>query len=194
MEPSLIEARLERLERQNLYLKRTGAGALVLVWIAMVLPLAGLIVKNDHIEAERFVVAKQRNDPRALLVITEKDAQYLIFHDQQGRERAVFGVTEEGLPVFGLLGSDEKARIALSVNGDDEPQLGLVDSNHKLRAALKLTGDQPRLSFLSSEGQQQALFEVTEQYGPMLLTFDAEGQISGRFPARAADNAEPSAP
>jgi len=182
MDTEQLEQRLARIERQNLFLKRAGAGALVLVWLAVALSLLAGVLRDDRVEANQFTLADDEGNPRAIWAHGAGDGYYLIFYDRQQRERAVFGVTHEGRPVLGIMGTDEKARLAFEVDLEGDPQLGLFDDDRKLRAALKVSGgEQPKLSLLDANQTHRAVVQLNRYGEPEVLLFDEEGRPTRRI-------------
>jgi len=185
-----IQQRLDQIERENLFLKRAGAGALILVWITVALSLLAGALHDDRVEAQQFTLADAAGEPRAILAHGGDGGFYLIFHDDQQRERAVFGVTGKGRPVLGVMGSDEKARLAFEVADVDAPQLGLFDAEHRLRAALKVTAEgQPKLSLLDENHKRRAVIRLSTDGEAEVVFFDEHEQPRKQLPAGSGNGA-----
>ena len=191
MEPEQLQQRLERIERQNLFLKRAGAGALVLVWIAVALSVLASLMRDDRVEARQFTLADAEGRPRAILAPGDDDGFYLIFYDALQRERAVFGVTGYRRPVLGVMATDEKARLGFEVDQHDAPQLGLFDQQHQLRAALKVTSEgQPKLSLLDGNRKRRVVVRLLPNGQPELVFFDEAERPVRRIVAAGKSDTE----
>ena len=85
-EPTVVDARLDKLERDNRRLKLT-VGALLLVLAAAAVPLVGVVMPQqipELIQARQFQVIDESGDRRVVM-----NSAGIVYHDEYGRERAV---------------------------------------------------------------------------------------------------------
>ncbi len=115
-----IEERLERLERENLRLKRVGTVVLV---FALALVLMGQVGSSRVISAQYFVVTDAAGKRRALLGTTDTGDPSLMLLDRDGEPRASVLVTG-----FGLQDASGTTRALLSLGADATPSMSLHDA------------------------------------------------------------------
>ena len=104
-EPTMetLAQRLDKVERENRWLKQAGVVALALI---AALVLMGHVVGEKVIEAERFVLIDSSGDTRAVLAVPEGGSG-LYLYDKKGKMRAglVGGVADEtGLSFYDRAG------------------------------------------------------------------------------------------
>jgi hypothetical protein len=110
-----LTQRLDRLERENRWLKRMGTGVLV---GATAVALMGQRGAAPVVEAQRFLI----NDPAS------------------GKARAALSLLQDGSVGLSLISADGKS-LSLSADAGGNMGLSLVDSNRTLRAALSAGAD-----------------------------------------------------
>ncbi|MDB5349725.1 MAG: hypothetical protein JWN86_972 [Planctomycetota bacterium] len=89
----LVE-RLDRLERENLWLKRIGGGAIVVA--LAVLALGTNCFRAPQLAAEKFVLNDAQGHPRAKLEIRPDGSPALCLLDPQGHEQVLLQATADG--------------------------------------------------------------------------------------------------
>jgi hypothetical protein len=162
--PSLaeLEARLEKLERQNRRLKRLG--------------LLFLLIAGSG-----FLLAQVPRKPtRAAPAPATPAATYdtLVVHrlelrDSAGKLQGVWNATDEGADLV-LCDAAEKPRAALAVLADG-PDLILSDAAGKPRAGLTVGAVGPVLAMFDAAGKLRAGLNVTA-LGPGLALYDTAGK------------------
>ncbi|MFQ5930764.1 MAG: hypothetical protein ACE5MK_13810 [Acidobacteriota bacterium] len=108
----ILARRLNRLERENLWLKRLATfvffGVVALILLGQAKPLDGAKV----VEAERFILRDNSGRVRARLgVFNEKLA--LAFHDEDGTVRASLTILRDGKPSLNLYDQAGNTRATL---------------------------------------------------------------------------------
>jgi hypothetical protein len=142
MSTDLID-RIERLEKQNRWLKR-GMVALVATVGACVVMAA--------------------DAPKAKIV----DAEKFVLRDNDGRTRAVLEIGTHG-PRLALLSKDGNDQAVLYVNKDESPGLVLVGPKRDKMIALAETEEEQALLFQQRGAKRLVL--ATDKAGEALLTF-----------------------
>ena len=92
VDPSALNVRLERLEKQNKNLKRWGAG------LALGLGLLGLASAKmvcDTVTGERLVIRDSSGRTRVTVDAYSSETPGLIFHGRDGRATAKIGINEK---------------------------------------------------------------------------------------------------
>lgn len=107
----ILTERIERIERQNLRIKR--AGAVLLVAFAALLVMGQASTGGQVVEAQRFLV----RDPST------------------GRSRASLSLLQDGSVGLAILALDGRS-LSLSADAGGNMGLALYDRNRKLRAEL----------------------------------------------------------
>ena len=138
-----ILTRLERVERENKWMKQIGGFALV---VLLSVPLLGQAASKNIVKAEEFVLVDKDGKERAVLGTGEND----LFNMLRGREVG---------PHLVLIDKDGKRRIELALWPEGSPSLFLMDRNGEPRASLAVGPDGlSRLILLDEDGDQ--LFEM----------------------------------
>src|SRR5215472_3208953 len=143
-----VTERLEKLEEQNLRLKRATAvlGAAVICFLLM-----GFSTQGSHvIEAQKFLVRDDNGKARAALMMGASGPT-LAMYDDQGRVRASLSVLAEG-PTFGLANDQGNVQAALALTSTG-PSLLLDDADGKLRAGLTLSQPRVELTLYGPNGK-----------------------------------------
>jgi hypothetical protein len=155
----LLVRRLERLEKQNFWMKHAlAAGLLVagLGWLAGPRPAVGEApdnlrtpaVRGRTVTAERFLLVDGGGKPRAELALAQ------------------------GEPFFRLADEDGKPRLAMNL-GREVSGLSLLDGNGKYRAGLSLGKDGPFIRLDDARGRQRVGCGVGKE--GTFLRMDDEG-------------------
>ncbi len=145
-----LEARVERLERENRRIRRGAFIALVVI--------AGLIFMGQTSEPGISNVLRTRR---------------LVIEDESGTMRLGLGVTSGG---SGLLMFDETGKRRLSlllVNGT--PQMMMCDKGGTSRALLSADSAGPGLILCDEAGEARGAFVLPKSTGPGLALRDQKG-------------------
>ena len=123
-----ILARLERVERQNRWIKRVGVVVVILVGATF---LMGAQAQRGETEAERFVVKDKNNNFRAVLGMSKgkAEAPWLLLTDEKGKGRTMLFPGR-----LDLADENGKRRASLFV-GNEGPRLELYDEKGKVIAS-----------------------------------------------------------
>ncbi|MCP4200939.1 MAG: hypothetical protein GY769_03295 [bacterium] len=186
-----LSNRLERLERENRWMRRVGFAVVV---VAMAVALIGAAKPEEipeMIEARMFRVIDEKGSPRA-----QMDANGLRYADENGKTRAQMnadgfvnvdenGKTRAQMNADGFVNVDEngKPRAAMTANG-----LSYADENGKTRAQMNADG----FVYADETGKHRAQFGVVEvvtpktgeesRYPAGMALFDANGKVIWEAP------------
>jgi len=126
------EQRLERLERENKWMRRIGAVA-VAVAAAVFLVGQGKDKELPDLEVRSLTVKDEDGRTRAMLATLSDGLPYLSLSDKDGRPRAVLTTLLNGSPVLSLCDKDGKRRALLALRSvDGSPRLHLFDAKGKV--------------------------------------------------------------
>jgi len=172
--------RLDRLERENCWLKRIVA--LVLIGFAAVV-LMGQAKPSKVakvIEAEKFVVRDMSGKVRASLATDSDSRPTLNFYDTKEKESMTMGfmgLTADGLPFLRLGGESGQGRVAyLGVQG-----LALFDRNGKARVSLNTNG--PSLELYDDEAfVKLGSYVGQSRTTSFLVVLDKDQKVIWRMP------------
>jgi len=168
-EPTIetLARRLDRVERENRWLKRAGVVALAV----MAASIAASVVMEPFI-ADREA---QKVHPRVRARVVE--AEKFVVKDTTGKIRANLSTGDGGSVGIGLYDLDGKSRIALNVQADGGSGLHFSYGNGA-RAALGVWPDgTPVLHFYDQEGKVRALLVVDAEDGATLRFSDGEENV-----------------
>ena len=206
-----LEQRLERLERQNRWMKRIGMLGLA---VAAAVLLSGQAKAKDlqHLKVRSLTLidAKGRNrvvltdyglrvsdlngKTRAMLVARGDGSSGLHLYDKNGKNRATLGTLVDGSPRLLLYDKSGNARMSLGALNDGLSRLALYDKNGKTRAALRALGDgSPSLVLSDRDGNVRAELggttivdkrtgAETKTAESSLTLFDAKGTVIWEAP------------
>lgn len=186
-EPTIetLAQRLERLERENWWLKHIGS--------LMLVSIAGLVVMG---QSQCNLIQKTTSQPSKVV-----EAQEFILRDTGGKVRAKIGMTADLGPELSFLDTTGKNRVSLSLSDQvDQGILGFADKDGRRRILLKenllwlLDRKQSVRGFLSLEddgsptlgvsgemkgpGIDQPQIQLGERNGiPVLQLSDQKGKI-----------------
>jgi hypothetical protein len=160
--------RLQRLERQNRWIKRGLVGSVLAVGALVLVAAGSAPLVQKTIEAEQIIIRDKAGKKRAVLGIDDSNkdigtraALYLLDAKERGsvavfaEENGKGGVNIQedgkgrimlqtganrfaGLMVFANAGKDKEGQICMFYTNDGKPMLFLNDQNHTTRAAIIL--------------------------------------------------------
>jgi hypothetical protein len=167
---SLVIGRLDRLERQNRWLK--AAATAVLVLGGAVVLMAGQ-PQDKTGDPHQFVLRDEKGNERAFLGIT-KDGSALRFRDENGKDRLWLGLVKNtpGLIFFDNQG---KRQAALST-AKRTASLTFYDGKENRRAFLVLNDQAAALHLLSERTSRHAGLSVEEE-GVAVWHHDPTGKV-----------------
>jgi len=134
-EPTLdtLTRRLERLERQNRWLRRVS---LLILLGAVVTPLMGQEPPHRPfrtVEAEEFVLRDARGQVRATLGTTQNPSSaFLRLHNDDGKQRARISVSGDGTSSLEVMDSSDRVRVLVGVRDHGSPRLWLGNEGGKI--------------------------------------------------------------
>lgn len=142
-----LEARVERLEKENRWLKRSvlGMAALIVVGLAV-----GAEAKRGNLDAENFVVRDAKGKVRGRLGLAES-GPVLSLYDAEEKARAVLTVGQSG-PFLTFLDATAGPQIVLS-GAPDAQGLVIYDVNRKVRATLAIEHQEIALKMWDAAGK-----------------------------------------
>ncbi len=145
----LVTERLEKLERQNRWMKCVGLAGIALVGCLFL--MAQVPPANGTIEEQEFVL-----------------------RDKAGNVRGRLGMNEAGpgLSIYDATGID---RVGLRA-GEDGPVLVLRSGKNKIQAQLAVVEGIPWLSLFDATERERAILVVNDVKGPILTLYDAKGK------------------
>lgn len=169
-----VMSRLERLERQNRWMKRGAAAILVLAGAVALMGGQGR-QQGKAGEPEKFVLRDEKGNERAWLGMA-KDGPALRFRDESGKERLWLGVLKStpGVVLYDELG---KRRAALST-GKGVVSLISYDDSEKQRAWLVMSKDAAAFHLLGEQKGEHTGLSV-ESGGLAVWHHDRAGKIDG---------------
>ena len=143
--------RLDRVERQNLTLKKLWGGTMLLIVALTIMGQSALTNIPKVIDAERFTVRDANGMPRASWGIGSTGALIMGINDRDGKTRMTLGVEPDGSPSLDLRGKDGRRRFILFVKDDDRPELALFDEHEKRRVGLVVDSKSASAGILLSD-------------------------------------------
>jgi hypothetical protein len=124
-----LAIRLDRLERENRRLKRTGAVALVGIAALVLMGQTTPGEVANVLEAKQFVLRDSRGDTRAVLALGPDGSVGLGLSDKAGTARAWLSLGPQGSPSFALFDRAARPRATLRLWPDGVPRLALNDKD-----------------------------------------------------------------
>ncbi len=194
-EPTLpdLTHRLDRLERENRWLKRGGLVALVVLAGAFMMGQAAPEKIPLVLKAHSFQVVDQAGKLRARLGVGADGAPRLLLYDKAGKLRGMLGVRPNGASHLFFSGPDGKLRAGLVVI-DGVPRLDLHDETGEIRARLSLRADgSPSLLLFDNGGNIRAALghvevearrtgTVEQRDASSVVLFDTGGKVIWKAP------------
>ena len=137
-EPTIetLARRLDKVERENRWLKQAGVVALVVIGAVVLMGQATPSKVAKVIEAEKFVVRDKSGKVRAELSMSADGSPQLILRSSEGKSGAVLAVGTDGSPSLVLYDRNDKPRIGLSVSADGSPDLVMFSRAGKVTGKL----------------------------------------------------------
>jgi hypothetical protein len=188
-----LEARLERLERQNRRLRLAVLGVVILAGATL---LMGQARKGSRtLEAEAFVLrdlhGKVRGSfkldqsgrvaldllapngkPRARLALVHGEYPRFELWDKKDRRRAALTSYPSDFHGLSLYGKGKKPRMSIYLDANDVPRLSMMDSKNLKRLGLGvLQDDTPHISLRDRKKRTVASLYVNPQQAPRLELF-----------------------
>jgi hypothetical protein len=164
------EQRLERLERENRWMRRTGAVA-VAVAAAVFLIGQGRDKELPDLEV-RSLTVKGKDGFTRIRLSTFDGWPFLGLYDKDSRLRAMLASTgTDGMSGLSLFDPDRKRRARLATAADGSPLLSLHDKTGRSRAALGVA-----TTVEKKTGAETKTAENT------LTMYDAKGKVIWQAP------------
>jgi hypothetical protein len=132
-DPSDLVRRVERLERQNRWLKVGGAAGLVLLGLALLAggPSRGFGRAEDKAEASRPLGVRDDRGKERLRLGMGADGPGLTFFDAEGKPQAELGMAKAGLALR-VMGTNGKANAGIGIDKDGVA-LAFIDKEGTIR-------------------------------------------------------------
>jgi hypothetical protein len=145
---SEINARLERLERENRRMKKIGIVAIV---FASVLFVSSQATTNKVVEANEFHLVDASGNVRAYLQMSAAGGPELEFYDENKTSVGIFSATSSGAHLYlGKMGAQASA--ALESGTSDRPAPSLALGGLTANSVLLMGGAYHTLSIFGSAG------------------------------------------
>lgn len=141
--------RVERLEKENRWLKRAVALCLIFAGAFAVMGASGK--KGKIIQANEFVLRDAQGNARAALKMGSAGPSLALYGTDENQVRALFTVLRSG-PAIGFYDPDGKTRVSLGITAKGAT-LTFNDNNERLRAEMGMFDEGPNLMFLDPEGK-----------------------------------------
>jgi hypothetical protein len=171
-----ILQRLDRLERQNRWMKRGGAVLLVLVGAAALMG-SQAPAKDRTDDSNAFILRDRAGKERAGLTLAA-NGPVLRFLDEGGKERLRLGMFKD-VPGFVFYDSRGKRQATLSA-ATEGVRLFLYDADERPRAWLRMSKDDIGLHVLGEEGRRHAGLQVDPD-GTAVWNHDKRGKIHSGY-------------
>jgi len=172
-----VEKRLEKLERENRWMRR--AGTVVLAVAATVLLVGqGKGEKLPDLEVWSLTVKGEKGEVRVKLGTAADGSAYTELHDQAGGVRLSLRTAANGAPHLRLMDQAGKHRAVLRVFLDGSVFLALHDGL-LLRTAAK---GSPSILFTEGQGSVRTSLGIANDGSPALALKDAEGNVIWQAP------------
>jgi len=182
-----ITQRLEKLERQNRWLKVAGS---IFVLVVASLVFTAQAPSKKRVEANEFILRDAEGRVSAELLSTGAGAS-LGMYDPRGQLRAVLAVGKYG-PGLVLVDANGKIRATFGLDDEEGPsllqldangtrrleianQLRLFDANAKARVVLGTTAEAAQIGFNYID-QTPPMVLGAGNSGPALMMFNTEGK------------------
>lgn len=171
-----LEARVERLERENRWLKRSVLGAATVIVVGLAV---GAEAKRGNLDAENFVVRDNTGKVRGRLGLSE-GGPVLSLYDTQEKARAVLTVSPSG-PFLTFLNANAAPQIVLSA-APDAQGLVIYDGDRKVRATLAIEQKEIALKMWDAGGK-------TIHRAPHVTPASEAAPVAGEVPEKEATKA-----
>jgi hypothetical protein len=200
-----ILPRLDKLERENRWLK-AGLGGLLLLtllggWFMKKLAAKDELLSKDEIETKEIVVSQRSDGCNGIVLKTLQDysVNFVVGNGStseadlsSGKDGVAFSLSDLksnerqwGTALRQLSGKPSKEyetnpSAVLFVRNDGSRALRFYDDNAVCRTALSLTKDGSRLDFLDATGKGRLALGVGKDGEPFLAFWDAYGKPIGQ--------------
>lgn len=163
-----IISRLNKLEKQNKYMKIGGLAFVLLVVTTLLIGASNKPDVDEEIRAKRIVVVDEKGNDVLLMGTTTKGKglTFLSMYDSNNKLRVYLAVNDEGTNLS-LIDANKNDRLKL-VAINEVSGLAMYDSNGRLRTAL--TG-----SVEEDNGGELQIFNKTKE-GVVKLSVDEYGK------------------
>lgn len=169
----ILAERVDRLEHQNLWLKRFGAFMLIGMG-ALVVGSARAGRPAERVEAEQFVVKDARGQSRASLGVNEDGQPLLTMFDEEGREQIELGMTfDQGSSL--VFRNRGRTKLALTSSSQGHLGLNLYDSDAAVAAGIYLQPDRES-GLVMNRGAGGMHLSVDREGSAQLRIADTEGK------------------
>ncbi|MFO0960350.1 MAG: hypothetical protein U0800_23425 [Isosphaeraceae bacterium] len=168
MNPTETEAlvvRLDRIERENRYLRWIGSG-LFLALAGLMAAAPGMPLGRSRLQADRFELKDSQGRVRANLGFTREGAPGLFLLDDHGREQIAMVAQEQSTTID--LSQQGRPRMSMMATIDGSSTLQFFNSQSNVPSALYMWPDGASGLFLS--GRESPVHLVTSQDGPARLS------------------------
>ena len=201
-EPTIetLARRLDRVERENRWLKMVGVVALAMMVAVVLMGQLPQTAPNKTVEAQRFVVLDASGNKRAVLGNVEEkgtflvfrgsdgkdqialrsfgDARALVLSDSTGADRTVLGVLPNGATTFGMADQSGNGRAALTLEADGSIALALYDENSKSHVKLVAGRDgNPGIVLQDKAKDVRMRLLLYSDGSPAMVLFDNNGKV-----------------
>ncbi len=198
-EPTIetLARRVERVERENRYLRRSGVVALAVIAAVV---LMGQATRNKTVKAEKFVVVDSSGNSRAVLENVVGQGASLVFRgtdgmeqialqsfgdargftlsDKTGADRIVLGVLASGATTLGMADQSGNGRAALTLEADGSIALALYDENSKSHVKLLAGRDgNPGIVLQDKDKGVCMMLLLYSDGSPAMVLFDNNGKV-----------------
>jgi hypothetical protein len=134
-----LNLRLERLERENIRLKKAGA-VFVVALAAWVVLGSGFVRPVKQLVAERFVLKDPQGVVRAHLASKKDGSPELALFDAKGNRRVTMNSTADNTSSIDFHDKGE-VRLSMSTSSDGASVLSFLDRNHATASGLYMWPD-----------------------------------------------------
>ncbi len=171
-----VEARIERLERENRRLKLVGT---VLLIIAAAFVLMGQTA-DAHVRsimmAERFALATEDGQVGAQLAYDKNGNPGFVLYDANQVPRAFMNFTADGTPGIELRNASNITQVVLGFDGKQDPIVALHDSTGQARAVVALdNAEYPAFELIDADGTRRSVYHFDGNRNPVLDMRSPEG-------------------
>ena len=154
------EQRLERLERENRWMRRIGAVG-VAVAATVFLIGQGTDKEPPDLTVRSLTVVDKDGKSRAQLRTTAEGWPSLTLRDGDGRVWVALSSLADSSTI-GVFGKDGVAVVVMAKRTAGKAAVGLTDANRNLRVRLGISPDGPALDLLDENAKVRAALGVTK--------------------------------
>ncbi len=145
-----LEARLDRLERENQRLKRLGLVSLVIASSFVFMGQTKRKVHPETLRAQQFELVEPDGSVKAILgtTPTSDKSSGLALYDRQGKVRVMLSVDKEGVPVLALFSANSRSRAVTTVTDEGSPAFLLYGPKGEMRGLFGMSANSAANSLL----------------------------------------------